>query len=257
MEISVNGIIIPEREIARETQHHPAPSLEGARRKAAQALAIRALLLQEADRVAAPREGHETDESRITALIEREVKTPSADEATCRRYYQSNLARFRSADLFEARHILFIVKPDDSAAAAAAVARAKAEDAIGVLKQHPEKFAELACLHSACPSGKQGGNLGQVTRGSTVPEVETFLLQLEPGQLCPVPIRSRYGYHVLRLERRVEGRQLPFEAVQEKIAAYLEERVWRQAVRQYIQILAACADIQGIDLKAAVSPLVQ
>jgi peptidyl-prolyl cis-trans isomerase C len=96
-----------------------------------------------------------------------------------------------------------------------------------------------------------------VTRGSTVPEVETFLLQLEPGQLCPVPIRSRYGYHVLRLERRVEGRQLPFEVVQEKIAAYLEERVWRQPVHQYIQILAARAEIKGIDLKAAASPLVQ
>ena len=110
---------------------------------------------------------------------------------------------------------------------------------------------------SACPSGKQGGNLGQITRGSTVPEVETFLLQLEPGQLCPVPIRSRYGYHVLRLERRVDGRQLPFEAVHKNIAAYLDERVWRQAIRQYIRILAASADIRGIDLDAATSPLVQ
>jgi peptidyl-prolyl cis-trans isomerase C len=255
MEISVNGTVIAEPEIARETQHHPAPSLEAARRKAAEALAVRALLLQQADRVAVPREGHSTEEARITALIEREVKTPSADEATCRRYYQTNLARFRSADLFEARHILFLVKPDDPAAAA--VARAKAEDAIAVLKEQPGQFAEMARLHSACPSGKQGGNLGQVTRGSTVPEVETFLLQLEPGQLCPVPIRSRYGYHVLRLERRVEGRQLPFEVVQEKIAAYLEERVWRQPVHQYIQILAARAEIKGIDLKAAASPLVQ
>jgi peptidyl-prolyl cis-trans isomerase C len=255
MEISVNGTVIADREIARETQHHPAPSLEAARRKAAQALAVRALLLQQADQLAVPREDHDTDEARITALIEREVKTPSADEATCRRYYQSNLARFRSADLFEARHILFLVKPDDPAAAA--VSRAKAEDAIAVLKEHPGQFEEMARLHSACPSGKQGGNLGQVTRGSTVSEVETFLLQLEPGQLCPVPIRSRYGYHVLRLERGVEGRQLPFEAVQEKIAAYLEERVWRQAVRQYIQVLAASAEIRGINLKAAASPLVQ
>jgi peptidyl-prolyl cis-trans isomerase C len=255
MEISINGTVIAEREIARETQHHPAPSLEAARRKAAQALAIRALLIQQAERVAVPSDGHDTDESRIRALIEREVKTPSADEGTCRRYYETNLARFRSADLFEARHILFLVKPDDPAAAA--VARSKAEEAIAVLKERPGQFAEMAKLHSACPSGKQGGNLGQVTRGSTVPEVETFLLQLEPGQLCPVPIRSRYGYHVLRLERRVEGRQLPFEAVWEKIAAYLEERVWRHAVRQYIQVLAASAEVRGIDLKAATSPLVQ
>jgi len=252
MEISINGTVIPERDIARETQHHPAPSLASARRKATRALAIRTLLLQEADRLGLTAE---SDEGRIAALMEREVKIPSAVDADCRRYYESNLARFRSADLFEARHILLLVNPDDPASAG--TVRAKAEQAIEVLKRHPDKFTDMARELSACPSGKQGGNLGQITRGSTVPEVETFLLQLEPGQLCPVPIRSRYGYHVLHLERRVAGRQLPFDAVHRKIAAYLEERVWRQAVRQYISILAACAEIRGVDLKPSTSPLVQ
>jgi len=255
MEIVVNGIVIPEREIARETQHHPAPSLEVAKRKAARALAVRALLLQQADRLGLAADAFASDEDRIAAVIEREVRTPSADEQACRRYYAANLARFRSADLFEARHILLLISPGDPAAAGAV--KSRAEQIIALLKRHPDKFADLAREHSACPSGKQGGNLGQITRGSTVPEVETFLLQIEPGQLCPVPIRSRYGYHVLRLERRVEGRQLPFEATHRKIAAYLEERVWRQAVRQYISILAASADIRGVDLKAATSPLVQ
>jgi peptidyl-prolyl cis-trans isomerase C len=252
MEISINGTVIAERDIARETQHHPAPSLASARKKAARALAVRTLLLQQADRLGV-RAG--SDEDRIAALIEGEVKTPSADETACRRYYEANRARFRSADLFEARHILLLVNPDDPAAAG--TVKSRAEGVIAILRDHPQKFAELAREHSACPSGKQGGNLGQITRGSTVPEVETFLLQLEPRQLCPVPIRSRYGYHVLRLERRVEGRQLPFEAVRENIAAYLEERVWRQAVRQYIRILAAAAEIRGVDLEAATSPLVQ
>src|SRR5262245_1463153 len=98
MEVLVNGTVIPEREIARETQHHPAPSLDIARRKAAQALVVRALLLQQADRLRIA-DDHETDEQRIAALIEREVKTPSADEAACRRYYHANTARFRSPDL--------------------------------------------------------------------------------------------------------------------------------------------------------------
>lgn len=255
MEIVVNGAVIPEREIARETQHHPAPSLESARGKAAQALAVRALLLQQANRLGLTAEDFASEEDRIAALIAREVKTPSADEEACRRYYAANPARFRSADLFEARHILFLVNPDDPAAPAAV--KGRVEEIIGLLNRHPDKFADLARENSACPSGKQGGNLGQITRGSTVPEVETFLLQLEPGQLCPVPVRSRYGYHVLRLERRVDGRQLPFDAVRGKIAAYLEERVWRQAIRQYISILAASAEIRGIELKAATSPLVQ
>jgi peptidyl-prolyl cis-trans isomerase C len=252
MEIVVNGAVIPERDIARETQHHPAPSLESARRKAARALAVRTLLLQQADRLGI---AAASDEGRIAALMQREVKTPSADEAVCRRYYETKLMHFRSADLFEARHILFLLNPDDPAAAA--VVKATAEQAIATLKEYPDRFPQMAKELSACPSNKQGGNLGQITRGSTVPEIETFLLQLEPGQLCPVPIRSRYGYHVLRLERRIEGRQLPFEAVHKKIAAYLEERVWRQAVRQYISLLVASAEIRGVNLRAATSPLVQ
>jgi len=210
MEISVNGKIITEREIAREMQYHPARNFEDARRKAAEALTIRELLVQEARRL-----DIETvkgsDEALIGALIEREVKTPCADEETCRRYYQ----------------------------------------------KRPDRFAELARDLSACSSAKQGGSLGQVTRGSTVSEIETFLFQLEPGQLCPVPIRSRYGFHVLEVQQRVEGKTLPFEAVREKIAEYLEERVWRRAVHQYIRLLIGQFQITGIELKGASSPLVQ
>jgi peptidyl-prolyl cis-trans isomerase C len=254
MEIAVNGKVIPEQEIARETQYHPAVDLEDARRKAAEALVIRELLLQRASRLAVET-ADRADEALIDKLIEHEVKTPHADEETCRRYYEGHRARFRSPDLVEARHILLIADPDDAEALAAA--RAKAENAIGLLKQRPDRFADLARELSACPSAKQGGSLGQILRGSTVPEVETFLFELEPGQLCPVPIRSRYGFHVLQVQQRVDGKTLPFEAVQKKIAQYLEERVWRQAVQQYIRLLVGAAEISGIDLKGYSSPLVQ
>jgi peptidyl-prolyl cis-trans isomerase C len=253
MEIVVNGRAIGERQIARETQYHPSESLEEARACAAQALVVRELLLARADLLGVC-VGEEL-ESRVQALIEREVHTPKADEAACRRFYEANQSRFRSPDMVEARHILFPAAPSDKAAIA--TARAKAQGAIDILDRQPERFADLAKELSACPSAKQGGNLGQLTRGSTVPEVETFLFELEKGQLCPVPVRSRYGFHVLRVERRVEGRTLPFEAVHKKIADYLEDRVWRQAVRQYIGLLMGAADIRGIDLKGSASPLVQ
>ncbi len=254
MEVSVNGRVIGEREIARETQYHKARSLDEARRKAATALVVRELLLQRAQRLGVD-DGRDDMESLVQALIDREVSLPEADEAACRRYYAANAKRFRSADLVEARHILLPAPPGDADATAAV--RAKAQGVIDLLKERPERFAELAKELSACPSAKQGGNLGQLSRGSTVPEVETFLFQLEEGQLCPVPVRSRYGYHVLVVDRRIDGRLLPFEAVHKKIAEYLEERVWRQAVRQYVELLVGSADIQGIDLKGSVSPLVQ
>jgi len=62
---------------------------------------------------------------------------------------------------------------------------------------------------------------------------------------------------VLQVQKRVDGKTLPFEAVQKKIAEYLEERVWRQAVRQYIQLLVGQSDISGIQLHGATSPLIQ
>jgi peptidyl-prolyl cis-trans isomerase C len=254
MEISVNGAVIGEHEIARETQYHPAKNLEEARKKAAEALVVRELLLQQLKRLNLDvPEGPE--EARIEALIASEVKTPRADIQTCRRYYDTHLDRFRSPDLIEARHILIAAKGDDEPGLAAA--RRKAQDTIDLLKERPDRFADLARDLSACPSSKQGGNLGQLTRGSTVPELDTFLFELEPGQLCPVPIRSRYGFHVLEVRQRIDGKTLPFEAVQEKIAAYLEERVWRQAVRQYIQLLIGSSTITGIELSGSASPLVQ
>jgi peptidyl-prolyl cis-trans isomerase C len=252
MEITVNEKVIGEREIAQETQYHPADTFEQARRKAAEALVVRELLLQRAGRLMVEEDGAE---ARIEALIAREVKIPRADAETCRRYYQTHLGRFRSPDLVEARHILFLADPDDAEAVAAA--RAKAQNVIELLEQRPDRFGELARELSACSSSKQGGTLGQLTRGSTVPEFETFLFELEPGQLCPVPVRTRYGFHVLQLQRRVEGKTLPFEAVQEKIAEYLEESAWRVAVRQYIQLLVGRSKITGIELKGTSSPLVQ
>jgi peptidyl-prolyl cis-trans isomerase C len=254
MEITVNGKVISEREVARETQYHPADNFEAARRQAAEALVIRELLLQRARRLIAD-DANDQEETLIATLISREVRTPDADEETCRRFYRANPGRFRSPDLVQARHILFVAKPDEPEALAAA--RAKAQDVIDLLRQRPDRFAELAEELSACPSSKQGGSLGQLTRGSTVPEIETFLFELEPGQLCPVPVRSRYGFHVLQVQQRVDGKPLPFQSVQEKIASYLEERVWRQAVRQYIQVLIGAADITGIELEGASSPLVQ
>ncbi len=53
------------------------------------------------------------EDALICDLLEREVTTPEADEATCRRYYVNNQRRSYSPELFEAAHVLFSVSPDD------------------------------------------------------------------------------------------------------------------------------------------------
>jgi peptidyl-prolyl cis-trans isomerase C len=255
--VSVNGVVIPRDAIGREVQHHPAPKPIAAWHAAARALVIRELLLQEARRLAIAPEAksdaegrRETEEeSLVRGLIEREVRTPEPDAATCRRYYEQNRARFRSPAIYEAAHILIAAPRDDAVAFARAQSEAGA--ILQELREHPHRFAEVARARSACPSAAQGGNLGQITAGQTTPEFERALFALAPGSLCDAPVATRYGVHIIRLERRIEGRELPFELVAERVADYLRESVTRRATAQYIARLVSGASITGLALEGA------
>jgi len=259
--VRVDGIAIPHDAIAREVQHHPAESAAQAWIEAARALVVRRLLLDEAKRMgleaeveAVPQPGEagrrETeDEAAIRRLIDREVRLAAPDRETCRRYYEQNRRRFRAPDIYEAAHILFAARAADRDAYAHA--RQQAVAAIATLVEDPTRFAELARAHSDCPSGRQGGSLGQVSRGQTTPEFERALASLLPGTLAAEPVATRYGFHVVRLDRKHEGKVLPFAAVEARIADYLGRRVERQALAQYVARLASRARIEGVALPRA------
>jgi peptidyl-prolyl cis-trans isomerase C len=260
--VAVNGAVIAGAEIAREVQHHAGATPKQAWQAATRALVVRALLLQRARELGVAAEPRcedglrETEEeARIRALLEAEVRTPTADEDTCRRYYHANRTRFRSPDLFEPAHILFKAPSDDAAAHARALERAAG--VLADVQRAPDRFESLARALSECPSAGEGGRLGQVARGDTTPEFEAALLSLEAGQICPAPVSTRYGVHIVRLDRKVAGDVLPFEPVRERIAAYLEASAWRRAVAQYVALLAGRARITGIAMPGAASPLVQ
>lgn len=260
---SVNGVVIPRAVIAQETQNHPASKPIEAWLAAARALVVRELLVQEARRVGIEpgtmvdaegrRETH--DEASIRELVAREVVTPEADEMTCRRYYDMNRKRFRSADLYEVRHILSAAAPNDKAARS--TAKRRADIIIAALRHDPSAFDDIAEAESACPSGKTGGNLGQIGPGQTVPEFERALASAPVGEVMPEPIETRYGFHAVRVDRRILGREMPFDVVHERIAAWLNEKVRRVAIRQYISVLAGRAQITGMTLDASTTPLVQ
>lgn len=255
--ITVNGVAISRAAISRETQNHPAAKPIEAWQSAARALVVRELLLQEARRInLAPEpvsdgEGRrETDEEALVrGLVDSEVVTPRADEATCRRYYEQNRRRFTSPTLHEVSHILLPHDANEVDVLATAILTALADD--------PKAFEAMAMLNSVCPSKTTGGNLGQIGPGQTVPEFEDALPRLPIGLVAPEPIRTRFGLHIVKVERRIEGRELPFEMVQERIAGWLDEKVRRTAIQQYISILAGRAEIVGIDIAASPSPLVQ
>jgi peptidyl-prolyl cis-trans isomerase C len=255
--VSVNGITIARDAIVREMQHHPAGKPIAAWQQAARALVIKELLLQRARNLGIVSEPKNDDEGRretedealIRAVVDREVAVPEPDDETCRRYYERHVARFSSPDIYEVSHILFAALPADREAYAQA--RADAEAVLATLKENPESFAAFAKAYSRCPSAEQGGNLGQITRGQTTPEFERAVLVLTPGELCAEPVATRYGFHIIRLERKLDGRTLPYELVADRIAAYLRESVRRRADAQYVARLASAAKIEGITLASA------
>ncbi|MDX6749788.1 peptidylprolyl isomerase [Geminicoccaceae bacterium 1502E] len=261
--VRVNGVVIPPAAIAREIQHHPASSPAEARRAAVEALVVRELLLQEARLLGldpAPAEDDEgrretEEEALVRRLVEQAVAVPKAEDSECRRFYDTNPGQFRSPAIFEASHILFSASRRDEHAFAEALRLAEA--AIAELWAAPQRFEELARSLSACPSAASGGNLGQISAGQVTPEFEEALAGLAVGQITPEPVTTPYGVHVIRLTRRIDGGPVPFEAVRERIAAWLEERVWRRAVAQYVRILAGRAVIEGCRLDGAETPLVQ
>lgn len=179
--IKVNGVTLPNQVIAEEAQHHPAKTPAAAFEAAARALVIRHLLLEEAERCAItsvpvlvmPGKRETQDEARIRALIEANAPAYEADEAECRAFYEANPARFRSPDLFEASHILFAGHPHDSRGYAQAVKQA--QETIAELGHAPQLFEALARERSACESRANGGRLGQIVPGETVPEFEAVL----------------------------------------------------------------------------------
>lgn len=249
--IRVNDVAIDEAAVLAEMQYHPAASAEEAGRKAAEALAVRELLLQRAEALGYDRD----DENAIDRVIATEVSLPTPDEGSCRRYYEANRSQFRSPTLYEARHILIPAMPEEEEEREAA--HLQAEKLIALLKSDPELFGQLAREYSACSSKDNGGHLGQFASDTTVPEFETFLDELEIGQLSPAPVPTRYGFHVLQLLQREPGRDMPYDSVRERVVDYLCESVFRTAVRQYIAMLAAEAEISGVALAGAESPLVQ
>jgi peptidyl-prolyl cis-trans isomerase C len=215
---------------------------------------VRAILLGEAKRLgisacpATNADGaRETDEEALVRqVIEQEVTVPQPTEADCQRYYEQNRARFRTPSIAEASHILLSASKSNVETFTAR--RMEAADCIDRLSAKSADFADLARDLSDCPSAAQGGNLGQLSPGQTTPAFEAALSSMAPGEISCEPVESPYGFHIIYLHRRIEGRDLPFEAVKTRIANYLTDKVNRTATAQYLARLATAASITGIDM---------
>jgi peptidyl-prolyl cis-trans isomerase D len=148
---------------------------------------------------------------------EKEIKL---EEEEMERYYQENKESYRIPEKRRVRHIL--IKGE----------KERASEKIKEIKKRlkaGEDFASLAKEFSQCPSKEKGGDLGFTKKGDMVPEFEKIAFRLKVGQISR-PVRSRFGYHIIKLEERKESYLPPLDEVREKIERTLKaEKGWKMA----------------------------
>lgn len=131
------------------------------------------------------------------------------------------------------------------------MAEAQARALIGEIGDDQPRFAAAARELSGCASAQQDGSLGQIRRGELVPEVQAAIEALADGQTGREPERSAFGWHVLRLHRRIPGQTLSFEAARTKIADMLEARSWSMEAARYGAELARKGRVEGVLIESA------
>lgn len=256
--LRVNGVEILASAIDEAmAEFDGAPSTDGGpasdvEQMARYALAIRELVRQRAVDLGLPVDAGAPD-AMADAVFAKEVATPVATVEEARRYYDQHRERFTRGELVYTSHILFGVM----GRAPLALVRTKAEETLNEILQAPDLFESMARERSNCPSAQVGGSLGQLERTSCVPEFAQGIFGSDETGVLPRLIKTRFGFHLVRIDRRVPGTPIPFEAVQDDIATMLTEQVRLRATRQYVQLLAAQADLEGVTFAPADGPLVQ
>ena len=217
--ISVNGVVIARAAIARETQNHPADKPIEAWHAAARALVVRELLLQEARRLGVPptplddEDGRrETDDE---AMVRALVEARGAD-ARGRRGRLPSLFRAQPRPLPLAGYLRGAPYPVAGLAERSGRARPRPSGGHEIIERQTRAGIASPTWRRPSPPVRPERPAAISARSAPArpfPNSRRALGSLPVGEVAPEPVETRYGFHVVMLERRIAGRQLPFELV--------------------------------------------
>ena len=148
--------------------------------------------------------------------------TVSDDEA--QKFYTENQKLFVQPERVHARHIL--VSGDETLA--------KVQEAL----KSGKSFDVVAREYSIDPgSAQNGGDLGEFPRGVMVPEFEKAAFDLKtPGEVSE-PVKTQFGWHIIKLEERIPGALAPFDEVKPRILQELKDQKIQQVVEDRVKVL--------------------
>lgn len=192
----------------------------------------------------------------IEALLDGELAVPDPDEAACRRHHAAHAAQYAQGERVHARHILFAVNAGTDVVALRKYAEGVLVD-VRAGGDGAGAFAHAAQRWSNCPSGEHGGDLGWLRAADCAPEFARELFGQREVGVLPRLVHSRFGLHVVEVLAREPGVPQPFEAVRDAVALALRQQAFVTALRQYLALLAGRAALDGVQLDAVDTPLVQ
>jgi peptidyl-prolyl cis-trans isomerase C len=206
------------------------------------------------------REPDEAQRQIMEAMVDAAVSVPEPSEAECQRHYKAQKNRFIVGQALHVRHILFAVTPGVNVHALSQ----RAEAALLELTRKdvaPGHFEKLAGELSNCPSSAQGGDLGWLTPEDCAPELANELFFQSDSRwgmgVHPRLVHTRFGLHIIEVLGRKKGRLPDFNEVRQQIAGRLTLQSRTTALRQYMLLLVGKANVEGVELEGAESPLVQ
>jgi peptidyl-prolyl cis-trans isomerase D len=188
----------------------------------------------------------ETRKIAYVALNQTDVPggVPPVTNQQVEQYYQGHQKDFQVPEEVKVRHILIKVAAGADAKTDAA-AKQKAEDLLKQIKGGAD-FAALAKANSDDPGSKdQGGELGMIQRGVTVPAFETAAFGLQPGQISDL-VKTQFGYHIIQVEEKQTAHLKPLDEVKAQILATLTRQQEGDQQAAYAQQLATEAGKSGL-----------
>lgn len=182
------------------------------------------------------------EDVRIESLLDQDIgQVEEVSEQEVTAFYEKHPESFRSPELVRASHIL--VSCDRNAGdGVRAEKRDQAEKLAGRIDEGTA-FERLASLHSDCPSGKKGGDLGYFPKGRMVPAFDAAAFGLPVGEVSPV-VETEFGYHLIKVVDRKDPRTAPLEEIREQLTSLLNGQKREQAIGAYVGNLRAAATIE-------------
>lgn len=243
---TVNGKPVPQsradymlKQVAAQGQP-VSPELE---QQAKDAAVTREILMQEAERRGLQRDQEYLDQLEwqrqnllISTLFKNEDKVNPPSEAELRSQYDAARAQMGDKE-YRARHILV----DSEALAKTLIAKLKSG----------AKFDDLAKKNSKdTGSAAHGGDLDWAAPSSYVPEFSAAMVKLKKGQITDTPVRSQYGWHIIKLDDVRDVKLPSFEEVRPE----LEKRTTQNRHNQFVDSLRSKAKLDGYTFNRPIAP---